>query len=90
MEGNRDSDSACEFEATPSHGAHELLAHVIHVQQNCTDSSLDSSYLSGSISSTVTVGSNPSNLVLFTKGKIIEIVKEMSDRLYSTERKEVL
>ena len=32
----------------------------------------------------------PSNLVLFTKGKIIEIVNEMSDRLCSTERKEVL
>ena len=79
MEGNRDSDSACELEATPSHGVDELLAHVSRVQQNCTDSSLDSSYLSSARSSTVTVDSNPSNLVLFTKGNIIEIVNKLID-----------
>ena len=58
-----DSDSACEHEATQSHAAHVLLACVNCVQQSCTDSSLDSSYLSSSSSSTVTVDSNPSSLM---------------------------
>ena len=63
VEGNRDSDSACELEATQSPGTHELLACVSRVQQNWTDMSLDSSYFSSSSYSTVTVGSNPSNLM---------------------------
>lgn len=55
-----DSDSECERQ---SHSVHVLPAHVNRVQQSCADTSLDSSYLSSSSSSTVTVDSNPSSLM---------------------------
>ena len=64
VEGDIDSDDrVCEHEATQSRGAHVLPACVNHVQQSCTDSSLDSSYLSSSSSSTVTIDSSPSSLM---------------------------
>ena len=61
LEGDMDSDSECE--AIQSHAVHVLPARVNHVQQSCTDSSLDSCYLSSLSSSTVTVDSNPSSLM---------------------------